>query len=85
MISAVAVPSVAQKVVRIISKIKEIKPSRLRVSSHLKKELGFDTLDLVSVIWELEKSFKIVIPDEVPFTTVGDFVEYVSKQANRKN
>ncbi|WP_207431789.1 acyl carrier protein [Sabulibacter ruber] len=83
MIAAVTVPSIAQRVVRIISKVKEIRPSRLRTSSNLSKELGFDTVDLVGVIWELEKNFKINIPDEVPFNTVGDFVEYVSRQTQK--
>ncbi|ALJ00015.1 acyl carrier protein [Rufibacter tibetensis] len=82
MISA-AVPSVTQKVVKIISKVKRIQPSRLRISSDLSKEFGYDTVDLVSIIWELEKSFQIEIPDEVPLQTVGHFVEYVSNHTER--
>ncbi|WP_192822123.1 acyl carrier protein [Rufibacter sp. LB8] len=74
------IPSIAHEVVKIISKTKEIKPSRLRVTSNLSKEFGFDTVDVVDIILELEKSFKIVIPDEVPLHTVGDFVSYVSTQ-----
>ncbi|MFB9863409.1 acyl carrier protein [Rufibacter immobilis] len=77
-------PSIAQEVVNIISKTKEIKPSRLRVSSNLSKEFGFDTVDVVDIILELEKNFKIIIPDEVPLNTVGDFVDYVSTQAIRQ-
>ncbi|MFC6998995.1 acyl carrier protein [Rufibacter roseus] len=77
-------PSVAQKVLRVISNVKSIKPSRLRTSADLNKEFGFDTFDVVSIIWELEKIFKINIPDEVPLRTVGDFVEYVSSQTNRQ-
>jgi acyl carrier protein len=82
MISA-AVPSVTQKVVKIISKVKRIKPSRLRISADLSKEFGIDTVDLASIIWELEKSFKIEIPDEVPLHTVGHFVDYVSSQTGK--
>ncbi|AKQ45010.1 acyl carrier protein [Rufibacter radiotolerans] len=77
MVTATA-PSIAQKVVHIISRIKRIQPNRLRVTSQLHKELGFDTADVVDIILALEKRFKIVIPDEVPLNTVGDFVEYVS-------
>ncbi|WP_205500176.1 acyl carrier protein [Rufibacter psychrotolerans] len=77
-------PSIAREVVKIISKTKEIKPSRLRVSSNLSKELGFDTVDVVDIILELEKNFKIVIPDEVPLNTVGDFVDYVSTHTMRQ-
>ncbi|SHI32441.1 acyl carrier protein [Hymenobacter daecheongensis DSM 21074] len=70
--------SIAQQVVRIISKRKAIKPARLRAGSSLSRELGFDTLDVVDIILELERSFHITIPDEVPLSTVGDFVNYVS-------
>ncbi|MBC3540932.1 acyl carrier protein [Rufibacter sediminis] len=77
-------PSVTRQVVKIISKTKEIKPSRLRVSADLSKEFGFDTVDVVDIILELEKNFKIVIPDEVPLNTVGDFVDYVSTHTMRQ-
>ncbi|WP_210463225.1 MULTISPECIES: acyl carrier protein [Rufibacter] len=78
------IPAVTRKVVRIISKTKEIKPSRLRASANLNKEFGFDTVDVVDIILELEKRFKIVIPDEVPLNTVGDFVDYVSSHTMRQ-
>lgn len=35
-------------------------------------------MDLVDIILELEKSFSITIPDEVPIDTVGDFINYVA-------
>ncbi|MCC2546073.1 acyl carrier protein [Hymenobacter sp. BT175] len=70
--------SIAQQVLRIISKRKAIKPARLRVTSQLDRELGFDTVDVVDIILELERSFHITIPDEVPLSTVSDFVNYVA-------
>ncbi|KUG06237.1 acyl carrier protein [Solirubrum puertoriconensis] len=70
--------SIEQQVLRIISKRKAIKPSRLRVSSNLSRELGFDTVDVVDIILELERRFHITIPDEVPLNTVRDFVRYVA-------
>ena len=70
--------SIAQQVLRIISKRKAIKPARLRVTSRLDRELGFDTVDVVDIILELERSFHITIPDEVPLSTVSDFVNYVA-------
>ena len=75
---AVASAAIKQQVLRIISKRKAIKAARLRVGSSLSRELGFDTLDVVDIILELERSFHITIPDEVPLSTVGDFVNYVS-------
>ncbi len=71
-------PNIANEVIKIISKTKEIKPSRLRSNANLSREFGFDTVDVVDIILELEKSFHITIPDEVPIYTVGDFVNYVS-------
>ena len=70
--------SIQQQVLRIISKRKAIKPTRLRVSSNLSGELGFDTVDVVDIILEIERNFHITIPDEVPLSTVGDFVTYVT-------
>ena len=77
--SSTPVPStIEQQVLRIISKRKAIKPTRLRIGSNLSRELGFDAVDVVDIILELERSFKITIPDEVPLSTVGDFVSYVA-------
>jgi acyl carrier protein len=76
--------TIAHEVIKIISKTKALKPSRLRVNSNLYRDLGFDTLDLVDVILEVEKNFKITIPDEVPVTTVGDLVKFVTSHTGRK-
>ena len=73
--------SIQQQVVRIISQRKSIKPQRLRIGSNLSRELGFDTVDVVDIIIELERNFHITIPDEVPLATVGDFVSYVASHA----
>jgi len=70
--------AIEQEVIRIISKTTNVKPSRLQADASLEQKLGFDTLDVVDIILALEKSFQIVIPDEVPINTVGDFVTYVA-------
>ena len=70
--------AIEQEVIRIISKTTKVKPSRLQADASLEQKLGFDTLDVVDIILALEKSFQIVIPDEVPINTVGDFVTYVA-------
>ncbi|RSK30184.1 acyl carrier protein [Hymenobacter metallilatus] len=69
--------TIQQQVLRIISKRKAIKARRLRIGTDLSREFGFDTVDVVDIILELERSFHITIPDEVPLATVGDFVKYV--------
>ncbi|UYZ61888.1 acyl carrier protein [Hymenobacter weizhouensis] len=73
--------AIQQQVLRIISQRKAIKPQRLRIGSSLSHELGFDTVDVVDIILELERNFHITIPDEVPLATVGDFVNYVASHA----
>ena len=80
--TTLAPKSIQQQVLRIISKRKSIKPQRLRIGSDLSRELGFDTVDVVDIILELERNFHITIPDEVPLATVGDFVSYVASHAH---
>jgi acyl carrier protein len=77
-------PNIESQVIKIISKTKEIRPARLHPSANLSREFGFDTVDVVDIILELERNFQIVIPDEVPLNTVGDFVDYVSSHTLAK-
>ena len=76
--------NIESEVIKIISKTKEIRAARLRPSANLSREFGFDTVDVVDIILELEKNFKITIPDEVPLRTVGDFVQYVTTHTGRR-
>ncbi|MFC5271229.1 acyl carrier protein [Adhaeribacter terreus] len=75
---------IASEVIRIISNTKALKSSRLRENSNLNRDFGFDNLDVVDIILEVEKKFQITIPDEVPLSTVGDFVRYVSSHTPRR-
>jgi acyl carrier protein len=77
-------PDIESQVITIISKIKAIRAARLRPSVNLSQELGFDTVDVVDIILELERNFHIIIPDEVPLDTVGDFVNYISSHTLAK-
>ena len=74
-------PSIEQQVFRIISKRKAIRASRVRKTASLARDLRFDDVDVVDIILELERNFSIIIPDEVPLYTVGDFVRYVRDHA----
>ncbi|RSK42873.1 acyl carrier protein [Hymenobacter perfusus] len=76
-LTTTAPKTIQQQVLRIISKRKAIKAKRLRIGTDLSREFGFDTVDVVDIILELERNFHITIPDEVPLATVGDFVKYV--------
>ncbi|MBB4603618.1 acyl carrier protein [Hymenobacter latericoloratus] len=69
-----------QQVRRIIHHRKGIRLRRLHLTTQLSRDLGFDTVDVVDIILELERAFQLTIPDEVPLQTIGDFVRYVSSQ-----
>lgn len=75
---------ITHEVIKIISKTKSVEPRYLRNTSHLKYDFGFDTLDVVDIILEVEKNFKITIPDEVPLTTIDDLVQYVTTHTERR-
>jgi acyl carrier protein len=76
--------AIEKEVIRIISRTKEIKPARLQAQARLSKDFGFDTVDVVDIILELERSFHIIIPDEVPLDTVGDFIDVVATRSLAK-
>lgn len=73
--------SIEQEVIRIISRTKKIKSERLQANARLEKDFGFDMVDVVDIILQLEKSFHIVIPDEAPMQTVSDVVGAVETYA----
>lgn len=75
--------SIEQEVIRIISRTKRIKAERLQADARLEK-FGFDEVDVVDIILQLEKNFHIVIPDEVPMQTVSDVVEAVETYSMKK-
>lgn len=66
--------TIEKEVIRIISRTKRIKAERLQAEARLEKDFGFDTLDVVDIILQLEKNFHIVIPDDAPMQTVRDVV-----------
>ena len=75
--------SIARQVLHIISQRTSIPVKRLRLNLHLSRELYFDLLDIVDIILDLEHSFHVHIPDEVPFVTIRDFVDYVAAHAGQ--
>ena len=81
-VSAPRSRSLQQQVLRIIGQRKSLRVRNLRLNLRL-TQLYFDLLDVVDIILELENSFHITIPDDVPFVTLGDFVEYVASHTKR--
>jgi len=39
--------------------------------------MGFDLLDVVDIILEVERKYKLIIPDEVPLESIDDLVQFL--------
>jgi len=70
------VQAIQTEVMNIITSVTKIKPTQLQKDHDLAR-LGLDILDVVDIILEVEKTYQLTIPDEVPVYTVDDFVNYV--------
>jgi acyl carrier protein len=53
----------AEKVITILSAVKHIPREQIKLESSL-ADLGFDSLDTISMLFELETAFNVSIPDE---------------------
>ena len=53
----------ADKVISILASVKHIPRERISLEGSL-EDLGFDSLDKVTLLFELEKQFQLSIPDE---------------------
>ncbi len=54
---------IIEKVLSLVAAVKRLPPERVRVDSTL-EELGFDSLDRVNLLFEVEGAFDISISDE---------------------
>ena len=72
--------AVAEKVIETLATVKRISADKITVDTNL-QELGIDSLDVFSLLFELENAFKISIPDDDvrSIKTVNDIVEGVKK------
>ena len=61
----------------------ELDPARITEETHFKQDLEADSLDLYTLVQELEDSYGIRIPDEqaARIRTVGNAVDYVVAEA----
>ncbi len=72
--------AVAEKVIATLASVKRIPAENIHLDTNL-QEMGIDSLDVFSLLFELENSFKITIPDDDvrSIKTVNDIVEGVKK------
>lgn len=68
-----------EKVKEIVCDKLGVDASRVTEAASFVNDLGADSLDVVEFVMEVEKEFKITIPDDeaTKLTTVGDAVKYI--------
>ena len=72
--------AVAEKVISTLASVKRIPVEKIALETNL-QELGIDSLDVFTLLFELENAFKISIPDDDvrSIRTVNDVVEGIKK------
>ena len=71
---------VAEKVIATLASVKRIPAEKISLETNL-QEMGIDSLDVFSLLFELENAFKISIPDDDvrSIKTVNDIFEGIKK------
>lgn len=71
---------VAEKVIATLASVKRIPADSIKLDTNL-QEMGIDSLDVFSLVFELENAFQISIPDDDvrSIKTVNDVVAGIKK------
>ena len=77
--------STFEKVKKIVSDKLGVDESKVTENASFTNDLGADSLDVVEFVMEVEKEFKITIPDEdaTKLTTVGEAVKYIDEHMKK--
>jgi len=72
--------AVAEKVIATLASVKRIPADKITLETNL-QEMGIDSLDVFTLLFELENAFKISIPDDDvrSIKTVNDIVAGIKK------
>ncbi len=72
--------AVAEKVISTLASVKRIPADTITLDTNL-QDLGIDSLDVFTLLFELENAFKISIPDDDvrSLRTVKDIVDGIKK------
>ena len=75
--------SVSERIIHVFSEFKKTEPENIKMDTTF-EELGFDSLDGLNLIFELEEEFDINIPDDAAekIQTVGQAIDYIEKSHN---
>jgi acyl carrier protein len=72
--------AVAEKVISTLASVKRIPANTITLETNL-QDLGIDSLDVFTLLFELENAFKVSIPDDDvrSLRTVNDVVDGIKK------
>jgi acyl carrier protein len=72
--------AVAERVIAALASVKRIPADTIKLDTNL-QQMGIDSLDVFSLLFELENAFNISIPDDDvrALRTVNDIVEGIKK------
>lgn len=72
-----------EKMTEILAEQLAADPTTMTLNTKIAEDLGADSLDLVDLLMSVEDEFGVEIPDEEVenLHTIGDVVEYISKNA----
>ncbi|HEX4067012.1 MAG TPA: acyl carrier protein [Acidobacteriaceae bacterium] len=78
---------IAQECIALIAKQKSIPPESITLRSVLVEDLGLDSLDRVSIAFDLEEKYEIEIPESQldQIKTVQDMVSGIEQALAQKN
>ena len=79
--------NIAEDVKKIIVERLGVDAAEVTENASFQNDLGADSLDIVELIMEFEKTFDIEIPDDDAsdkITTVGDAIKYIEDKVNEK-
>ncbi len=70
-----------KEIIKIIAKVAEVPEKSINENTNLLADLDLESLDLVTLISEIETKYELEIPDKEikKIQTVGDIVNYLSK------
>ncbi|MGA2640127.1 MAG: acyl carrier protein [Spirochaetia bacterium] len=73
---------IQEKIVTILAKHTSVKRSAFTPEKDLKLDLGLDSLDVAEIVYEMEETFGISIPDEsaARIQKISDTVDFVQEK-----
>ena len=78
-------PSIALKIRTALGEYLKRDPVTILTTQYLREDLGLDSMAVIELLYRIEETFEIQIPDEdlVGLTTVGHVVTYVEKRMGK--